>query len=109
MSTEEPSRVSQRENAHQAAILSHQRAPDVLRRQMFEDAIDRLTHVDDVGVRNEDIANEQLLFPGQSEGGLERSLEVAVRQHANESVAILHRKMTNLVLNHQGSGCQHAL
>ena len=31
---------------------------------MIEDAIERLTDVDDVGIRNEDIADEQLLFRG---------------------------------------------
>ena len=62
MSTEEPSGVGQCENTHQAATLGDKRAADVLRRQMIEHAIERLTDVDDVGIRNEDIADEQLLF-----------------------------------------------
>ena len=76
---------------------------------MIEHAIERLTDVDDVGIRNEDIADEQLLFWRQSEAGIERALEVAIGQHADQRAAILHREMTNLVLDHEGAGRQHTV
>ena len=74
MPTKEPSGVGQRENTHQAAALGDKRAADVLRRQTIEHAIERLTDVDDVGIRNEDIADEQLLFRRQSKAGISARL-----------------------------------
>src|SRR6476659_6349761 len=109
MLTKEPSRISQREDSHQSAVLGNERAPDVLRRQVTKDTIERLANVDDIGVGNEDIADEQLLFRGQSEAGVERSLEVSVCQHADQRVALLHGEMANLVLDHEGPGHQHTV
>ena len=99
MSTIEPSGVGQCEDPDQPPILGNKRAAEVVRRQMIEDVIERLTDVDDVGIRNKNIADEQLLFRREPEAGIERSLEVAVCQHTEQRVPILHREMTNLVLD----------
>src|SRR6185436_10378820 len=76
---------------------------------MIKDGIEWLPDIDDVGVRNEDIAYEQLFFRRQSEAGIERPLEVAVCQDTEQRVAVLHREMTDVVIDHEDPGRQHTL
>ena len=60
-------------------------------------------------IGNVDVADEELVARGEADGGIERPLQVAVRQDSDERLLTQHRKMPDLMLDHERARAPQAL
>ena len=75
-------RVSRGEDACQTTVLRDERAADVMRGHVFENGIEPGTAVDGIGLRHEDIADEELIERRQADLGIKRPFHIPVREDA---------------------------
>jgi hypothetical protein len=109
MPAEDAAGVGGGEDTHEMAVLGDQRAPDVLSSHVLEHVVERLARIDDVRIGLKHVANEQLVFRRQAQIRVERPLQVAVRQHADQGIAPLHRQMPDLMTHHDLACVQEAV
>ena len=76
------------EDSCQAAVLCHERAPEMARRHVLEHLVERRMVVNHVRVGQVHVANEQLGLGRQSEVGVECTLEVPIGQDSNSTVCL---------------------
>ena len=88
MLAEEATGVHQREDADQSALSGDERAADVPRVELLQHLVEGDREIDDVGVMHGNVTNEQL-FLRQPQIGIERALEIAIREDADQPVAVL--------------------
>ena len=82
-------------------MAGHERAAEVMTRHVFQHDVQWRARVDDVRIGYVRVADEELIFGRKTERGVERPLQVPVRQHTDQGSSSHHREMPDLMLNHQ--------
>jgi len=102
-------RVGRGEDASETTVLRDERAANVMRDHVFENRIEPRTTIDGIRFRHVDIADEELIPRRQANLGIERPFQIPVREDADKHVTVQHRKVPDLVFNHQPVRMAHTV
>jgi len=102
-------RVRRGEDACQTPVFGHDCAADLMRGHVLEDHVESRTRIDGVRLGHIGISYEELIAWREAHLGIESPFDIPVGEDANERLTVEHRKVPDLVLDHQPASTTQAV
>jgi hypothetical protein len=102
-------RVRRGEDACQTPVFGDDCAADLMRGHVLEDHVESRARIDGVRLGHIGISNEELIAWREAHLGIESPFDIPVGENANERLTVEHRKVPDLVLDHQPASTTQAV